>query len=78
MIALTDNPASPLACTAHQVFYVDAVSASVLRSMTAFTSPVQALVARVAQVSDQHVRASLQQEERMLREFGAYLTDRRD
>lgn len=77
MIALTDNPASPLACTAHQVFYVDAVSASVLRSMTAFTSPV-ALVAEVAQVSDQHVRASLQQEERMLREFGAYLTDRRD
>ncbi|WP_329412331.1 hypothetical protein OG563_07440 [Nocardia vinacea] len=31
-----------------------------------------------AQVSDHEARASLQPDERMLREFGAYLTDRRD
>ncbi|MGH3311077.1 MAG: MurR/RpiR family transcriptional regulator [Streptomyces sp.] len=71
-IALTDNPSSPLAASADQVFYVDAAGPSVLRSLTAFTSLVQALAAGVARERGHEVRATLLQEEELLKEFGTY------
>ncbi|MEU6116370.1 MurR/RpiR family transcriptional regulator [Streptomyces sp. NPDC047117] len=71
-LALTDNPSSPLAATAQQTFYVDAAGPSVLRSVTAFTSLVQALAAGVAQLRGHEVRATLLQEEELMEEFGVY------
>lgn len=75
VIALTDNPASPLAASAHEVFYVDASAATVLRSMTAFVALVQALAAEVARHNGQDARAALLQEERLLRDFQVYAAD---
>lgn len=71
-VALTDNPASPLATIAHDTFYVDAAGPSVLRSMTAFTSLTQALAAGVAQELGHAARSSLSQEEELLERFGSY------
>ncbi|MGW5124896.1 MurR/RpiR family transcriptional regulator [Streptomyces sp. NPDC004069] len=73
-VALTDNPASPLATAAHHPFYIDAAGPSVLRSMTAFTSLVQALAAGVAQERGLGARSTLLQEEELLEEFGIYVT----
>ncbi|WP_406383842.1 MurR/RpiR family transcriptional regulator [Streptomyces sp. NBC_01618] len=73
-LALTDNPASPLATTAHYTFYVDAAGPSVLRSMTAFTSLAQALATGVAQERGLEARSTLLQEEELLGQFGAYVT----
>ncbi|WP_280265406.1 MurR/RpiR family transcriptional regulator [Nocardia wallacei] len=75
VVALTDNPGSPLAATAGDCFFVDATSPSVLRSMTAFTSLVQALTAGVAKSHGREARASLLQEERLLSDFHVYTTD---
>ncbi|WP_324193922.1 MurR/RpiR family transcriptional regulator [Nocardia blacklockiae] len=75
VIALTDNPGSPLAATADECFFVDAAGPSVLRSMTAFTSLVQALTAGVAKSHGREARASLLQEERLLGDFQVYTTD---
>ncbi|WP_032404180.1 MurR/RpiR family transcriptional regulator [Rhodococcoides fascians] len=72
VVTLTDNPGSPLASTADDAFFLDASSASVLRSMTAFTSVVQALTAGVAQIHGHEVRATLLEEEKLLRDFGVY------
>ncbi|MET8178639.1 MurR/RpiR family transcriptional regulator [Streptomyces sp. NPDC005336] len=71
-LALTDNPSSPLVGSAEHVFYVDAAGPSVLRSLTAFTSLVQALAADVAKRRGHEARSSLLQEEELLEEFGAY------
>lgn len=71
-LALTDNPSSPLATTAGQVFYVDAAGPAVLRSLTAFTSLVQALAAGVAQELGHEARSTLLREEQLLEEFGVY------
>ncbi|WP_431771663.1 MurR/RpiR family transcriptional regulator [Streptomyces cucumeris] len=71
-VALTDNPSSPLAASAEHVFYVDAAGPSVLRSLTAFTSLVQALAAGVAKRRGHEARSSLLQEEELLEEFHAY------
>jgi DNA-binding MurR/RpiR family transcriptional regulator len=71
-IALTDNPGSPLAPLADHAFFIDASGPSVLRSMTAFTSLVQALAAGVAQAGGQQVRSALLQEEELLEGFGVY------
>jgi DNA-binding MurR/RpiR family transcriptional regulator len=71
-IALTDNAASPLARAAEQVFYLEASGTSVLRSMTAFISLVQALSAGVAQARGHDARNSLLQEEQLLGDFGVY------
>ncbi|HET6636186.1 MAG TPA: MurR/RpiR family transcriptional regulator [Streptomyces sp.] len=71
-LALTDNPSSPLATTADQVFYVDAAGPAVLRSLTAFTSLVQALAAGVAQELGHEARSTLLREEQLLEEFGVY------
>lgn len=75
VIALTDNPSSPLAASAHDAFYLDASSASVLRSMTAFTSLVQALSADVAQRTGHSAREHLLEEEELLNSFGVYAAD---
>jgi DNA-binding MurR/RpiR family transcriptional regulator len=74
-IALTDNPGSPLARFADHAFFVDASGPSVLRSLTAFTSLVQALAAGVAQVRGHDVRSTLLQEEELLDDFGVYAAD---
>lgn len=71
-IALTDNAASPLSRAAEQTFHLDASGTSVLRSMTAFISLVQALSAGVAQARGHEARNSLLQEEELLGDFGVY------
>jgi DNA-binding MurR/RpiR family transcriptional regulator len=71
-VALTDNPSSPLASTADHVFYVDAAGPSVLRSLTAFTSLVQALATGVAQARGHEARSTLLQEEELLEQFAVY------
>ncbi|MEV5177974.1 MurR/RpiR family transcriptional regulator [Streptomyces flaveolus] len=71
-LALTDNPSSPLATTADHVFYIDAAGASVLRSMTAFTSLVQALATGVAQARGHEARSTLLMEEQLLEQFAVY------
>lgn len=75
VVALTDNAASPLVDHADEVFYVEAASPSVLRSMTAFTALVQALVADVARRHGRVARAQLLQEEHLLDNFGVYAGD---
>ncbi|MBF6195981.1 MULTISPECIES: MurR/RpiR family transcriptional regulator [Nocardia] len=75
VVALTDTPVSPLAAAAHETFYVEASSASVLRSMTAFTSIVQAMSGAVAHLLGHEVRETLLEEERLLDEFGVYAAD---
>ncbi|WP_433756320.1 MurR/RpiR family transcriptional regulator [Nocardia sp. CA-135398] len=72
VVALTDTAVSPLAVSAHDTFYVDASSASILRSMTAFISLAQAMTGAVAQVLGHEVRPTLLEEEKLLSEFGVY------
>ncbi|MGW2339122.1 MurR/RpiR family transcriptional regulator [Streptomyces sp. NPDC001661] len=72
-VALTDNPASPLAAPAHEAFFVDASSPSVLRSLTAFTSLVQALAAGVARSRGHEARSTLLREEQLLEGLGVYV-----
>jgi DNA-binding MurR/RpiR family transcriptional regulator len=72
VVALTDNAGSPLATSADDAFYIETVSTSVLNSMTAFTSLIQAITSGVAQIHGSDVRATLFEEERMLEEFGVY------
>lgn len=72
VITLTDNPSSPLAASADDAFYIDSVGTSVLNSVTAFTSIVQAIVAGVAQIHGSDVRATILEEEKMLQRFGVY------
>lgn len=75
VIALTDNHASPLVASAHDVFYADVSAVTVLRSMTGFVALVQALAAEVARCNGQEARAALRQEEQLLRDFGVYVAD---
>ncbi|MGW4767733.1 MurR/RpiR family transcriptional regulator [Nocardia sp. NPDC004278] len=75
VIALTDTALSPLAVSAHDTFYIDASSASILRSMTAFTSLTQAMTGDVARILGHEVRSTLLEEEKLLDEFGVYATD---
>lgn len=75
-IALTDNPASPLARSADVVMYVETAGASVLRSITAFTSLVQALAGDVAARLGADARSALLTEESALEEFGTYAVGR--
>ena len=74
-VALTDNPSSPLVPAAGQTFFVDASGPSVLRSLTAFTSLVQALAAGVARLRGHEARSTLLHEEKLLEEFGVYATE---
>jgi DNA-binding MurR/RpiR family transcriptional regulator len=72
VVTLTDNAGSPLAASADDAFFIDTLGTSVLNSMTAFTSLVQAITSGVAQVHGSDVRAVLLEEEKMLQEFGVY------
>jgi DNA-binding MurR/RpiR family transcriptional regulator len=71
-IALTDSPASPLASSADVAMYLDTGSMSVLRSVTAFVSVVQALAADVAARGGTRTRSALLTEESVLDEFNVY------
>jgi DNA-binding MurR/RpiR family transcriptional regulator len=73
-IALTDNPSSPLAIRATHTFYIDTAGVAVLRSVTAFTSLVQALVTAVA-AQRAEARSALLVEEELLESFGTYTAD---
>lgn len=77
-IALTDNRASPLARYADIVFYVDSSSVSVLRSLTAFTSLAQALVAAVALRRGTQARSALLLEEDVLSQFDVFAAEPHD
>lgn len=74
-IALTDNAASPLAQHADVSFYIDTSSSSVLRSVSAFVSLVQAFAAAVAVESGTRARSALLLEEDVLRDFELYEVD---
>jgi DNA-binding MurR/RpiR family transcriptional regulator len=74
-IALTDNGASPLARHAEVVFQVDTAGVSILRSVTAFVSLVQALAGGVAGRLGATTRSALLLEEEVLREFETYETE---
>ncbi|HEV7757405.1 MAG TPA: hypothetical protein VGO78_00390, partial [Acidimicrobiales bacterium] len=71
-IALTDNPASPLARDADHTFLVETAGVAVLRSMTGFTSLVQALANAVAVELEPEARSTLAAEEDLLGEFDIY------
>ncbi|MFF4484665.1 MurR/RpiR family transcriptional regulator [Streptomyces sp. NPDC001520] len=71
-IALTDDPSSPLARIADLVFYVQTGSVTILRSLTAFTSLVQALATAVAVELGASSRDELATDEQLLNEFGLY------
>jgi DNA-binding MurR/RpiR family transcriptional regulator len=74
-IALTDNAASPLAQHADVSLYIDTSSSSVLRSVSAFVSLVQAFAAAVAVERGTKARSALLLEEDVLREFEVYEVD---
>ncbi|MGH3738410.1 MAG: MurR/RpiR family transcriptional regulator [Micromonosporaceae bacterium] len=71
-VALTDNPASPLAQHADLVFYVEVTGAAILRSVTAFVSLVQALASEVSVELGADTREALALEEELLDEFDVY------
>jgi DNA-binding MurR/RpiR family transcriptional regulator len=73
-IALTDDPSSPLAAVADVAFYVETGSVTILRSLTAFVSLVQALATAVAVRLGAGSREELAVDERLLDEFDMYLT----
>ncbi|WP_190821544.1 MurR/RpiR family transcriptional regulator [Saccharopolyspora pogona] len=75
-IALTDNPASPLVGDADHALYLDTTGVSVLRSLTAFTSVVQALATAVAAAQGKQTRFALLVVEELLDEFGVYAGSR--
>jgi DNA-binding MurR/RpiR family transcriptional regulator len=72
-IAITDNAASPLVSHADLVFYVDVAGVSILRSVTAMVSLVQALVSGVATELGADTRAALLLEEELLAAFDVYV-----
>jgi hypothetical protein len=58
-IALTDNPSSPLVEHADHVFYVEVAGVTILRSMTAVVSLVQALASAVStELEHRHPRVA--------------------
>ncbi|HEX6419592.1 MAG TPA: MurR/RpiR family transcriptional regulator [Acidimicrobiales bacterium] len=71
-IALTDNPASPLAAGADHAFYAETTGVAVLRSLTAFTALVQALANAVAAAGGDRTRAVLDGEEAVLDALEVY------
>jgi|SRR5579872_924663 len=73
-ISLTDNAASPVARGASFAYYVETAGVSIMRSVTAFVSLVEALVSAVALRLGKAARAELSAQEEMLREFGSYET----
>ena len=74
-IALTDDPGSPLNRHADLTFYADSDGASILRSLTAFMSLVQALVAGTVGQLGTDTRSDLLRQEDLLKEFQTYFSD---
>ncbi|MEV8148418.1 MurR/RpiR family transcriptional regulator [Arthrobacter sp. NPDC080073] len=72
IIALTDNPASPLAKNADVVFYVDSDSPYVLRSLTAFISLAQSLAGATSLKLGAQSRSQLLVDEELLESFAVY------
>jgi DNA-binding MurR/RpiR family transcriptional regulator len=73
VIALTDDPSSPLARLADVTFYVSTAGVTVLRSLSVFTSLVQALATAVAVRLGTSSRDELLTDERLLSEFETYV-----
>lgn len=71
-VALTDNPASPLAVAADHAFYAETTGVGVLRSLTAFTALVQALAGAVAAAGGDRTLAVLGGEEAVLEALAVY------
>lgn len=72
IIALTDNPSSPLTRFAEVAFYVDGDSPHMLRSITAFISLTQALASAVALRLGARSRSQLLVDEELLAAFNVY------
>lgn len=72
-IALTDNASSPLARSADHTFYVETGGVTIFRSLSAFTSLVQALATAVAIQAGTRVRDELLTDEQLLERFEVYL-----
>ena len=74
-IVLTDNPASPLVPYADVVFYVETSGVTILRSITAFNSLVQALATAVAVELGTRSRSELLLDEELHRTFNAFVDE---
>jgi DNA-binding MurR/RpiR family transcriptional regulator len=74
-IVLTDNAGSPLVEHADVTLYVETAGVTIMRSLTAFTSLVQALGTEVALRLGTRSRDELLTDEDLLREFGVYVQD---
>jgi DNA-binding MurR/RpiR family transcriptional regulator len=72
-IALTDNAGSPLTEYADVTLYVETAGVTLMRSLTAFTSLVQALATDVALRLGSMTQAELLTDERLLDEFDVYV-----
>jgi len=72
-IALTDNAGSPLTEHADVTLYVETAGVTLIRSLTAFTSLVQALATDVALRLGSMTQAELLTDERLLDEFDVYV-----
>ncbi|MGH2870866.1 MAG: MurR/RpiR family transcriptional regulator [Solirubrobacteraceae bacterium] len=72
-IVLTDNPASPLAPNGDIVFFVEAGGVTVMRSIAAFISLVQALATAVALQLGTQSRSELLLDEQLLDAFQTYV-----
>lgn len=71
-VALTDDASSPLARAADVSIYVETGSVTVLRSVSAFTSVVQALATAVAMRLGTRSRDQLLTDESLLEDFAVY------
>lgn len=71
-IALTDDPASPLARLADITFYVETEGVTILRSMSVFTSLAQTLATAVALQIGTRSREELLVDEKLLQDFHVY------
>ena len=74
-IVLTDNPASPLAPYGDIVFFVETGGVTILRSVAALTSLVQALATAVAVHRGMESRSELLLDEELLDVFNVYFAD---
>lgn len=74
-IALTDDPASPLARLADTTFYLETEGVTILRSLSAFTSVAQTLATAVALHTGTRSRQELLVDEQLLADFHVYYED---
>lgn len=71
-IALTDDPASPLARLADTTFYLETEGVTILRSVSVFTSVAQTLATAVALHSGTRSRQELLLDEQLVADFQVY------